>query len=235
MTSNELSLEPLVAAVRFDAQGLVPVIAQDASTGVIRMFAYANAEALRHTGTSGFATFFSRSRNQLWEKGATSGHRLSVVDVRLDCDGDAVLYLCNPQGPSCHTGRVSCFFRHPGAGGALIEDEGLEPISAAILGNLATVIAGRRAEPPEKSYVSSLLAKGFPKINEKLIEEAGELAEALPEGDKVHTAHEAADLIFHMMVGLEAAAVPIDAVFSELQRRFGVGGHSEKAARAPKP
>jgi phosphoribosyl-ATP pyrophosphohydrolase/phosphoribosyl-AMP cyclohydrolase len=103
--------DALIAAVKFDAAGLVPVIAQDRATGVIRMLAWANAEALRATVSKARATFWSRSRSELWEKGATSGNSMKVHDVRLDCDGDAILYVVDAMGPSCHTNATSCFFR----------------------------------------------------------------------------------------------------------------------------
>ena len=231
--------DPFIAAVKFDRDGLVPVIAVDADTGVVRMFAWANAEALR-------ATADHRRRHLLQpvapgscgaraRRAATS---CRCGEMRLDCDGDAVLYLCQPVGPSCHTGKARCFFRRaePTPEDAaipttLVEDDGPPEVPAAILSRLAQVIAGRRSEPPDKSYVASLLAKGLPKINAKITEEAGEVTEALIEGDQAHIAHEAADVIFHLMVGLEAAGVPVDDVFAELRRRFGVGGHVEKAGR----
>jgi len=230
-----MNIDALLAAVSFDAQGLVPVVAEDAASGVVRMFAWANSEALRATAASGDATFWSRSRGKLWRKGEESGNVMPVREVRLDCDGDAVLYLVDARGPSCHTGKTSCFYRRADGGELMVEDDGPPEAPAAILSRLATVIAGRRAEPPEKSYVSSLLSKGLPKINAKISEEARELTEALPTGDRPHIAHEAADLIFHALVGLEAAGVPVDDVFAELRRRFGVGGHAEKASRPPKP
>jgi phosphoribosyl-ATP pyrophosphohydrolase/phosphoribosyl-AMP cyclohydrolase len=226
--------DAFVAAVKFDAAGRVPVIAQDAATGVIRMFAFATVEALRATFTSGHATFYSRSRQGLWRKGEESGNLLHVREVRLDCDGDAVLYSCEPVGPTCHTGATSCFFRSV-RDGALVEDDGPSEVPSAILPRLARVVKARRNEPADKSYVASLLHKGFPKINAKITEEALEVTEAFLEGDAAHATREAADVIFHLMVGLEAAGVPIDDVFSELRRRFGVGGHAEKAARPPKP
>jgi phosphoribosyl-AMP cyclohydrolase / phosphoribosyl-ATP pyrophosphohydrolase len=229
--SNDGPTDALVAAVKFDRDGLVPVIALDEASGVPRMVAFANAEALRATRASGDATFYSRSRQALWRKGAESGNVMPVREIRIDCDGDAVLYLCAPVGPSCHTGKTSCFFRALDASGHLVEDDGPPEVPAAILARLSGVIAARRSESPDKSYVASLLAKGFPKINAKIAEEAGEVAEAFPGGDKAHIAHEAADLLFHLMVGLEAAAVPFDDVLAELRRRFGVGGHAEKASR----
>lgn len=225
--------DALVNAVRFDAQGLVVVTAQDGTTGLVCMQAYANAEALRHTAQTGRATFFSRSRQELWEKGLTSGNGLPVHEIRLDCDGDAVLYVVSPEGPSCHTGAPSCFFRTARDEGLVDTSETVEA-PAAVLARVADVIRARRAATAEKSYVASLLTKGLPKIIEKIHEEAGELAESLPTDDRAHTAHEAADLIFHVMVGLEAAGVPIDDVFAELRRRFGTSGHVEKASRPPK-
>jgi phosphoribosyl-ATP pyrophosphohydrolase/phosphoribosyl-AMP cyclohydrolase len=218
-------------AVVFDAQGLVPVIAQEAATGMVRMFAWANRQALEATVATGLAHFWSRSRAQLWKKGETSGHTLAVRQIRIDCDGDVVLYLCGPEGPSCHTGATSCFFRTLGPDGTLVDDDGPPDPPALIVSRVAGIVAQRRRERPEKSYVVSLLDAGFAKVNGKITEEARELVEALPEGDKPHTAHEAADLLFHMLVGLEAAGVPIDDVFSELRRRFGVSGIDEKAGR----
>jgi phosphoribosyl-ATP pyrophosphohydrolase/phosphoribosyl-AMP cyclohydrolase len=230
--------DPFIAAVKFDGDGLVPAIAVDADTGVVRMFAFASAEALRATQTTGSATFYSRSRRKLWRKGEESGNTLPVREIRLDCDGDAVLYLCAPIGPTCHTGQLSCFFRRAepvpedaAIPTTLIEDGGPADVPGAILSRLAQVIAARRSEPPDKSYVSSLLSKGLPKINAKITEEAREITEALVEGDRAHIAHEAADVIFHLMVGLEAAGVKVEDVLAELRRRFGVGGHAEKASR----
>jgi phosphoribosyl-ATP pyrophosphohydrolase/phosphoribosyl-AMP cyclohydrolase len=209
----------------------VPVIAQDARSGVIRMVAWANREALASTLATGAAHFWSRSRKAIWRKGESSGHTLAVREIRIDCDGDAVLYLVDAEGPSCHTGATSCFFRRVDAEGALATDDGPPEAPAHMLPRVAEVIATRRRERPEKSYVVSLLDAGLPKINAKIEEEARELVEALPAGDAAHTAHEAADLFFHALVGLEAAGVPLDAVFGELRRRFGVSGIDEKAGR----
>jgi phosphoribosyl-ATP pyrophosphohydrolase/phosphoribosyl-AMP cyclohydrolase len=225
------SAEALLAAVKLDADGLVPVIAQEARTGMVRMFAWANRDALAATLATGVAHFWSRSRQASWRKGETSGNTLAVGEVRLDCDGDVVLYLCDPAGPSCHTGATSCFYRKVGDGGALVEDDGPADPPALVVARVAEVIARRRRERPEKSYVVSLLDAGLPKINAKIAEESGELQEALLEKDAAHIAHEAADLIFHALVGLEATGVPVDAVFAELRRRFGVSGIDEKASR----
>jgi phosphoribosyl-ATP pyrophosphohydrolase/phosphoribosyl-AMP cyclohydrolase len=223
--------ETLLDAVKLDAQGLIPVIAQDDDTGTVRMFAWANREALAATAATGFAHFYSRSRAALWKKGESSGNTLAVREIRIDCDGDVVLYRVAPDGPSCHTGATSCFFRAVDKDGALAIDDGPPDPAALIVSRVASIIARRKRERPEKSYVVSLLDAGFGKVNGKILEEANELALALPAGDKAHTAHEAADLLFHVLVGLEAAGVPVDAVFDELRRRFGTSGIDEKAAR----
>jgi phosphoribosyl-ATP pyrophosphohydrolase/phosphoribosyl-AMP cyclohydrolase len=220
----------LLEGVTFDASGLVPVIAQEAATGQVRMFAWANREALERTLATKQAHFWSRSRAKMWRKGEESGNTLAVREVRIDCDGDVVLYSVEPAGPSCHTGATSCFYRADDEG-KLRTDDGPPDPPAVIVARVAAVIAKRRQERPEKSYVVSLLDKGFEKISGKITEEAGELVEALPEGDAAHTAHEAADLLFHVLVGLEAAGVPADRVFAELGRRFGVSGIDEKASR----
>jgi len=223
--------EPLLAAVTFDADGLVPVIAQEARTGMIRMLAWANRDALAATLATGAAHFWSRSRKASWRKGESSGNTLAVREVRIDCDGDVVLYVCDPVGPSCHTGATSCFYRRVGDDGALVADDGPSDPPALVIARVAEVIAKRRRERPEKSYVVSLLDAGPPKINAKIAEESGELTEALTQHDPAHTAHEAADLIFHTLVGLEAAGVSVEAVFAELRRRFGISGIDEKASR----
>ena len=218
-------------AISFDADGLVPVIVQERATGMVRMLAFANRAALEQTLATGQMHFWSRSRQALWRKGETSGNTLAVRSLRVDCDGDVLLAIVDPEGPSCHTGATSCFFRVRAEDGGITSDDGPPDPPAVILARVAAVIARRRRERPEKSYVVSLLDGGFAKIAAKITEEAGELVEALPAGDAAHTAHEAADLIFHALVGLEAAGVPIDAVFSQLARRFGISGIDEKASR----
>ncbi len=114
--------DALLEAVKFDHSGLVPVIAQDRATGVVRMLAWANADALRATVTKERATFWSRSRRELWEKGATSGNSMKVHEVRVDCDGDTILYIVDAKGPSCHTNATSCFFRAVTPAGLATDD-----------------------------------------------------------------------------------------------------------------
>src|SRR3569623_896278 len=204
MTSPAAS--DLLSATVFDSAGLVPVIAQDRKTGAVRMFAWANRDFLRLTLETGQGHFWSRSRKALWRKCDTSGNGLTVGEVRLDCDGDAILYLVDADGPSCHTGATSCFFRRA-EGDTLASDDGPPAPPALVFLQVADVIAQRRRERPEKSYVVSLLDKGWPKILGKIAEESSELAESLPTPDAAHTAHEAAGLLFRVLVGLEAAGV----------------------------
>jgi phosphoribosyl-ATP pyrophosphohydrolase/phosphoribosyl-AMP cyclohydrolase len=219
----------------YDERGLVPCIVQDATTGTVLMLAWMNAEALRLTRETRAVHFWSRSRQALWKKGETSGHTLAVVEIRIDCDLDAVLVRARPAGPTCHTGATSCFF-HRDAGGdgamdAALDDAVDDGPAPPILHRLAQVIEARRVATAERSYTRSLLDAGMPKILAKIAEEHGELAAELPAGDDAKVVHETADLLFHVMVGLAARRIPLDAVLAELTRRFGTSGHVEKAQR----
>ena len=217
----------MLAEPTYDERGLVPCIVQDATTGTVLMLAWMNAEALQRTRETGEVHFWSRSRQALWKKGETSGNTLALVELRLDCDGDTVLVRARPAGPTCHTGATSCFF-HRDAGGDDALDDGPPP---PILHRLEQVIAARRASTADKSYTKSLLDAGMPKILAKIAEEHGELAAELPAGPDAKVIHETADLLFHVMVGLAARDIPLDAIFAELARRFGTSGHVEKARR----
>ena len=219
----------MLAEPTYDDRGLVPCVVQDAERGTVLMMAWMNAEALRLTRATGVVHFWSRSRGALWKKGETSGNTLELVELRSDCDGDTLLALVRPAGPACHTGKPTCFFRRE-AGSDTIEDDGLPPIT--VLDRLDRLLAARRdSATAEHSYTKSLLDAGMPKILAKLAEEHGELAAELPAGDNVDVVHEAADLLFHMMVGLTARRIPIDRVLAELGRRLGTSGHVEKASR----
>lgn len=208
--------------LRWDERGLIVVVAQDHLTGEIRMVAWMNREALAVTRECGFATFFSRSRGKLWQKGETSGNRLKVHGISADCDGDTLLLSVEPEGPSCHTGRASCFFQSP---------EGEPRDAAPTLLALQAVIAARASSSAEKSYTRALLDGGAPQIGAKLREEAAELAAAIAEESAERVAAESADVLFHLLVGLEARQVPFREVLRELARRAGTSGHAEKAAR----
>ncbi|HWF74787.1 MAG TPA: bifunctional phosphoribosyl-AMP cyclohydrolase/phosphoribosyl-ATP diphosphatase HisIE [Solirubrobacteraceae bacterium] len=181
------------AEIAFDERGLVPCVMQDWRTGEVLTLAYLNAEALRRTRETGEMHFFSRSRQELWHKGATSGNTMAVRAIRYDCDGDAVLALVEPRGPACHTGERSCFHR-----GELTPAAPYE-----ILPTLERTIAQRATDRPEGSYTATLLADPA-RIGEKVQEEAEEVARAAREESDERVAEEAADVIYHLAVLLRS-------------------------------
>jgi phosphoribosyl-AMP cyclohydrolase / phosphoribosyl-ATP pyrophosphohydrolase len=215
---------------QYDGNGLVPCIVQDAERGTVLMLAWMNAEALQLTRETGIVHFWSRSRQALWKKGETSGNTLALVELRIDCDADAILVRAKPAGPTCHTGTTACFFHRDDGP----DDDGVPAVT--ILEQLDRVLQARRDDSTgQKSYTKSLLDKGMPKILEKIAEESGELAAELPSGTDERVISETADLLFHVMVGLTARRIPVEKVLLELARRFGTSGHAEKASRAKGP
>lgn len=223
--------------IKWDDRGLVPAVVQDSENQAVLMLAYMNEEALKATLETGIVHFFSRSRQSLWKKGETSGNTLSLVEIRTDCDSDAIVVLARPAGPTCHTGTRSCFYKEidPASAEIAREDQGPQGARSAIADRLFQVLRERRDDSdPAKSYTRSLLDKGFPKIEAKIQEESEELLEVLADGDENKVVHETADLLFHVLVGLCARGIEIDSLWTELDRRFGVGGHVEKASRTAK-
>lgn len=215
--------------MQFDAQGLVAVVAQDAETGEVRMVAWANREAVTRTLETGDAHFFSRSRRALWKKGETSGNTLGVREVWVDCDGDTLLYMVDPNGPSCHTGAEACFFQRLGPDGEVVEDNGTG--APPTLLRLSRVLQQRRESSADKSYTKALLDAGAPQIGAKLREEAGELADALADESDDRVASEAGDTLYHLLVGLVFRQVPVRRLLETLSGRFNQSGHEEKASR----
>jgi len=188
----------------YDDAGLIPAVCQDAVDGTVLMMAWMNADALAQTLTTRRATFWSRSRHELWEKGATSGNVLEVESVRLDCDRDALLVLVSPAGPACHTGTRSCWGDDAGP----------------LLSRLAGTIAARRGVDPETSYVARLLAADRDVAAGKVAEEAAEVLEAAPGSD--HQAEEAADVLFHLLVLLARDGTDPLRVLDVLAEREGL-------------
>ena len=205
--------------VQLDDKGLVPAIAQDAKTGQVLMMAYMDAEALRRTLESGQAWFYSRSRRELWHKGATSGHYLNVRGVSLDCDGDTILLQVEPTGPACHTGATSCFFTPLAKGGVEFPDLSGPAAPRDVLRELAAVIEERKRTKPESSYTAKLLQGGIDRVGQKVIEEAGEAALAAMKPDKASVASEVADLWYHTLVLLAACDLKPEDVWEELRKR----------------
>jgi len=189
--------------VRFGDDGLVPVVAQSALAGEVLMVAYADRAALEQTSATGEAHYHSRSRGALWRKGETSGHTQAVEEVRVDCDGDAVLYVVRQRGPACHTGEATCFGES--TGGTLIR--------------LARTVAERARTRPAGSYTATLLDAGVVKIAQKVGEEAVETVVAATAEDQSRLASEAADLLYHLLVLFAAKQLPLDRVLEELESR----------------
>ena len=199
------------ASLKWNEAGLIPAIAQDASTGEVLMLAWMNAESLRLTLETGFATYYSRSRHQLWLKGETSGHTQRVIRLSYDCDGDAILMQVNQIGPACHTGKKTCF-HNPVVDGDM-------PATAAIMDTIEATIADRAANPKPGSYTNYLLDKGAEKICKKVGEEATETVIAAMKNDADGLAGEAADLMYHLSVLLHAQGVKWQDVWDVLKKR----------------
>ena len=187
-------------------EGLVPAIVQNSDNGQILMLAYMDHAALAHTISSKKVTFFSRSKNRLWTKGETSGNWLDYISGEMDCDADTILIQARPQGPSCHTGSVTCF-----------NDQ--TPSNTGFLDQLGRLIAERHKTMPKGSYTTSLFTEGKARIAQKVGEEGVELALARMKDDSAEMANEAADLLFHMMVLLEDAGLSLADAISVLQDR----------------
>jgi phosphoribosyl-ATP pyrophosphohydrolase/phosphoribosyl-AMP cyclohydrolase len=192
--------------LKFDDKGLVPVVAQDRVSGDVLMVAYATAEALERTATTGFAHFWSRSRGALWQKGETSGNRLRVHAMYADCDRDTVLMTVEAEGPACHSGTRTCF--------------GDETATAAgILSEVARVITERRSTGGEESYTARLLARGLDHALKKIGEESTEVILAAKGETDERLAEETADLLFHLLVALAQRGVPLERALDVLRRR----------------
>lgn len=202
----------MAVEVKFDRDGLVPAIAQDADTGEVLTLAYMNEEALRKTRETGLVTYFSRSRQKLWQKGEESGNSQKVRQLRIDCDGDAILALVEPAGPACHTGERTCFFREFESGDAP------EPVNGEALAALARTIDSRLAEKPEGSYVVKLLEDpDF--AGEKVMEEAEEVSRAVREESDERVAEESADVLFHLAALIRSRGITLADVGEVLNGR----------------
>ena len=199
--------------IRFDERGLIPAIVQDAATREVLTLAYMNRESLARTLETKQTWFWSRSRNELWHKGQTSGNTQEVINVALDCDADAIIVLVKPAGPACHTGAVSCF------------DTGAQPqVLGPVLDQLYELIERRARERPPGSYTTYLFAEGLDKILKKVGEESAETIIAAKNDDDARLTAETADLLYHLLVLLVARGVSLDNIAQELaSRRKGRG------------
>ena len=207
----------LLDAVKWNAEGLAPVIIVDAQTDAVLTLAYANRTALEKTLASKSTWLYSRSRAELWNKGATSGNTQRVVAVAIDCDSDALLYRVIPEGPACHTGAPSCFADVVPLDGAE-ESPGGSAFASAMIA-LARTIADRKAHPTEASYTAKLFAGGVDRIGKKIGEEATEVVIAAKNDDVAELVWETSDLLYHTLVMLAERDVPLDRIGAELARR----------------
>lgn len=207
-----------IDSLKFDEKGLIPAIAQDCKTKAVLMMAYMNAESIQKTIETGKATYFSRSRNQLWTKGEESGHFQTVKEMYVDCDGDTLMLQVEQVESACHTNNYSCFYRK-------VENDSLTEIdttpkpSSSILYEVYDVICDRVINPKEGSYTNYLFEKGLDKMLKKVGEEASEVIIGAKNRSKDEVQYEAADLLFHLLVVLKEIGLEPDDVFKELVKR----------------
>lgn len=209
--------------IKFDEQGLLPAVIQDWLDGSVLMLGYMNQEALNKTLGTKSVHFWSRSRKKLWEKGETSGNKLIVKELFVDCDRDTILVKAQPLGPTCHTGERACFFSKLDEQGNSEAGKSSEA-SGGILEAVLRTIRDRRANPQAGSYTSKLFDGGHDKILKKVAEEAGEVLIAAKGGKKEEIIYEVADLFFHTLMVLGYHDVSLQDIYQELGKRFGKSG-----------
>lgn len=208
--------------IKYDAQGLVPAVVQDTQSKEVLMLAYMNEESVKLSVESGYTWFWSRSRNELWNKGATSGHKQKIVSMTYDCDGDTLLVKVIQAGPACHTGSYSCFTNDLAVTDQAQTQAALaEQDRFAMLSALEHTIAERYAERPEGTYTTYLFDKGVDKILKKIGEESAEVIIATKNNDNDELRSEATDLIFHLSVLMRERGLSWDDIMGELKRRQG--------------
>ncbi len=203
--------------LKFDANGLIPAVVQNKETKEVLMVAYMTADTIRQTLETGRATFWSRSRREVWVKGETSGHYMYVEEMRVDCDGDCLVLLSNPAGAACHTGNRSCFYRAV-KDGDLVPVEEAEDLSDVMAVDEAVII-DRKKNPEEGSYTNYLFDKGEDKILKKVGEEAAEVVIAGKNRSKDEIKYEVADLIYHLTVMLVDNDMTWNDIYAEMKRR----------------
>ncbi len=212
-------MKPNLDQIRFSDDGLIAAVVQDAGSGEVLTLAYMNRESLEMTIETDETWFWSRSRSELWHKGATSGNTQRVVEIRQDCDSDALVIMVEPAGPACHTGKRTCFYRDLDARDTDAVLAGRSTIIGRVLEDLNSVIEDRRTERPEGSYTTYLFEKGLDKILKKVGEEATETVIAAKNDDTEALVSETADLIYHLLVLLVERGITLEQVSAELERR----------------
>lgn len=212
-------MENILKELRFDEKGLISAVVQDSVTKEVLMVAYMNSETLKMTLDTKKATFFSRTRNEVWVKGETSGHYLDVESIKVDCDGDCLVVFAHPNGPACHTNNRSCFFRRIDKDGDLVTDTKQGGTSDILMREQAVII-NRKKNPEEDSYTNYLFNKGEDKILKKIGEEAAEVVIAGKNRDKEEIKYETADLLYHLSVMLVDNDMTWNDIFEEMENRL---------------
>jgi phosphoribosyl-AMP cyclohydrolase / phosphoribosyl-ATP pyrophosphohydrolase len=207
---------------KFDEQGLLPAVIQDWLDGTVLMLGYMNQESIRKTLATKSVHFWSRSRNKIWEKGETSGNKLLVKELFIDCDRDTILVKAQPMGPTCHTGERACFFSKLDHQGTTSEKS--SEAFGGIFDGILRTIRDRRANPQPNSYTTKLFEGGHDKILKKVAEEAGEVLIAAKGGKREEIVYEVADLFFHALMVLGYHDIPLQDIYQELSKRFGKSG-----------
>ena len=215
------NIDEIKDQLKFNEKGLIPAILQDKDTGKVLMMAYMNEESLQKTLKTGKACFWSRSRQELWLKGETSGNYQEVKEIRMDCDQDTLLLQVKPEGPACHTGSQTCFYRK--LNGEDIKDIDKDKFMKKVLflKNLYEIIQDRKEKLTEDSYTTYLFNKGFDKIGKKIGEEAAEVIIAGKNENKEEIIYESADLIYHLLVVLVLYDISVPEIMKELESRHG--------------
>ncbi|MDX4064974.1 bifunctional phosphoribosyl-AMP cyclohydrolase/phosphoribosyl-ATP diphosphatase HisIE [Aliarcobacter skirrowii] len=210
---------------------LIPVITQDSSSNEVLMLAYVNKEALELTLKTGFAHYFSRSKQRIWKKGESSNHTQKIVDIFLDCDNDTLLFKVIQDGVACHTGRKSCFFTNI-QNEKIVEDVLVDTSKTySVIDSLYHTIQERKNEDMTKSYTAKLLKGDTNSMLKKIVEEAGEFCFAIKDKNKDEAIYEAADITYHILVAMASLNIDPDRVKQELKRRFSISGIEEKNSR----
>jgi phosphoribosyl-ATP pyrophosphohydrolase/phosphoribosyl-AMP cyclohydrolase len=220
---SKVDVTEIISKLKFDAQGLIPAIVQDSSTGKVLTLAYMNQEALELSLQHRETYFWSRSRGKLWHKGETSGNTQKIVRIDVDCDGDTLILSVEPLGPACHTGQESCFHRPlftiESEGSRTYETESVNPGFSAVVERLLRVIRDRKKEMPEGSYTTYLFTQGLDKILKKIGEESAETIIAAKNKSKAELTLESADLLYHLFVLFVNEGLEVEDVWLELEKR----------------
>jgi len=235
-------MDNFINSLKFDSSGLIPVVVQDFYNKDVLMVAYANKEAVAKTLETGYAHYYSRSRKQLWKKGETSGHIQKIKQIFYDCDSDTLLIKVEQKGAACHTNHRSCFYREYFRGKVRetepVIDKNFNGIfynmnsdEQDILKKIFRLLLQRKKELPDGSYTAKLFKKGENSILKKIGEEATEVVMAIKDKDESEVVYESADLIFHLLVSLAYVDISPDAIYKELEKRFGISGNFEKETR----